>query len=103
MGGLDIRIAEDVWKKLAESEARIHLMVELGELKVGFPDVEEFCLELEEKYRATATGDLRDRGDKSPEWQVVKACMRLKMIDEHKVSGELLDERYRKCQKLKKM
>ena len=79
MGGSDIRIAEGIWKKLAESEARIHLMVELGELEVGFPDVEQFCLELESKYRATATGDLRDKGVKSPEWQVVRVCMRLKM------------------------
>ena len=62
MGGKDIRIAEDVWTKMAQSEARMHLMVELGELKVGFPDVEQFCLDLEKKYRATATGDLREKG-----------------------------------------
>ena len=43
----ELRIAEDTWKKLAESEARLHLMVELGELEVGFPDVEQFCLDLE--------------------------------------------------------
>ena len=38
----ELRIAEDTWKKLAESEARLHLMVELGELEVGFLDVEQF-------------------------------------------------------------
>ena len=50
---------------MAQSEARMHLMVELGELQVGFPDVEQFCLELEKKYRATAAGDLREKGSKS--------------------------------------
>ena len=95
MSGYDTRMAEDIWRKLAESEARIHLMMELGDLKVGFPDVEEFCLDLERKYRATATGDLRDRGEKSPEWQVVKVCMQLKMIDEKKVSNDLLGSKYR--------
>ena len=95
MGGQDIRIAEEVWVKMAQSEARMHLMVELGELKVGFPDVEQFCLELEKKYRATAVGDLREKGSKSPEWQVVKVAMRLKMIDEKKVNDDLLTMKYK--------
>jgi hypothetical protein len=47
MSGYDTRMAEDIWRKLAESEARIHLMMELGDLKVGFLDVEEFCLDLD--------------------------------------------------------
>ena len=95
MSGQDTRIVEEIWKKMAESEARICLMVELGELQVGFPDVEQFCLELESKYRATASGDLREKGAKSIEWQVVKACMQLKMIDEKKVSKELLGLKYK--------
>ena len=95
MSGQDKRIAEDIWKKVAESEARICLMVELGELQVGFPDVEQFCLDLERKYRATASGDLREKGAKSLEWQVVKACMQLKMIDERKVNKELLGLKYK--------
>ena len=66
MSGTDLIIAADVWRKLAESEARLHLMVELGKLEVGFPDVEEFCLNLEGKYRSTATGELRDKGRGSP-------------------------------------
>ena len=70
-------------------------MVELNDLRVGFPDVEQFCLELETKYRATATGDLREKGEKSPEWQVVKACMKLKMLDESKVNKELLGQKYK--------
>ena len=41
-GGMDLRIAMEIWRKLAESEARLHLMVELGHLEVGFPDVENF-------------------------------------------------------------
>ena len=45
MGGEDLRKAEDTWRRLAESEARLHLMVELGYMEVGFPDVENFCLE----------------------------------------------------------
>ena len=59
MGGMDLRMAIDIWRKLAESEARLHLMVELKELEVGFPDVEQFCLNLEEKEQSTVAGDLR--------------------------------------------
>ena len=66
MGGPEVRTAEEVWRKMAESEARMHLMVELGHIQVGFPDVEQFCLDLETKYRATASGELREkRGEKS--------------------------------------
>jgi hypothetical protein len=47
---MDLRIAQDLWRKLAESETRLHLMVELGYLEEGFPDIENFCLDLERKY-----------------------------------------------------
>ena len=59
-GGPDLRLASDTWKKLGESEARLHLMVELGHLELGFPDVENFCLDIEGKYRATVMGELRE-------------------------------------------
>ena len=95
MGGPEVRTAEEVWRKMAESEARMHLMVELGHIQVGFPDVEQFCLDLETKYRATASGELREKGGKSPEWQVVKVAMKLKLIDEKRVSEELLSQKYK--------
>ena len=95
IGGLDLRIAGETWKKLAESEARLHLMVELGQLEVGFPDVENFCLELESKYRSGVEGELREQGKKSPEYKVVKLCMELKMIDERKTNATLETERYK--------
>ena len=94
MGGPDLRIASDVWRKLGESEARLHLLVELGYIEVGFPDVEKFCLELESKYRATVTGELRDKGRGSPEWQIVRLCMKLKMIDERKMNAKLESMKY---------
>ena len=100
MGGQEIRIAEGIWTKMAESEARMYLMVELGEQKVGFPDVEQFCLDLERKYRATASGDLEAKGCKSTEWQVVKAAMKLKMIDEKRVYDELLRLKYKVRKKI---
>ena len=93
-GGLDVRIAKQVWCKLAESEARLHLMMELMDLKIGFPDVEEFCLELESRYKATATENLREKGESSLEWKVVKACMDLKVIDERKLNASLVSARY---------
>ena len=68
MSGPDLRIAEGIWQKLAESEARLHLMVEMIDLEVGFPDVEEFCLDLEAKHRSTVIGKLREQGKSSPEW-----------------------------------
>ena len=83
-GGKDLRIEMEIWSKMAESEARLHLMTDLLRYKVGFPDVEQFCLDLESKYRATATGSLREKGENSPEWQVVKVCMNLKIIDEER-------------------
>ena len=63
--------------------------------------MEQFCLELESKYRATVTGDLRENGVKSPEWQVVKLCMKLKMIDERRVSSDLLRLKYKVRKKIK--
>jgi hypothetical protein len=77
-GGLEVGIEREAWCKLAESEARLHLIMELIKIKVGFPDVEEFCLDLESKYRSTATGSLREKGESSPEWQIVKTCMTLR-------------------------
>ena len=56
---MDLRKAMDIWRKLADSEAGLHLLVELGYLQVGFPDVEQFCLELESKYRSTVISELR--------------------------------------------
>ena len=92
--GSELRIASDIWRKLAASEARLHLMVELGYLKVGFPDVENFCLELESKYRSRVVGELREKGISSPEWKIVKLTMDLKMIDERMLNSKLVTERY---------
>ena len=94
MDGQELRTAEEVWVKLAESEARMHLMVELGHIQVGFPDVEQFCLDLEGKYRSTVTGGLREKGKGSPEWQIVRLCMNLKMIDERKTHSKLEGKKY---------
>ena len=64
-------------------------MEDLGELEVGFPDVEQFCLDLEGKYRTTVTGGLGEKGKGSPEWKIVRLCMELKMIDERKTKSKL--------------
>ena len=102
-GGPDLGLASDTWKKLGESEARLHLMVELGHLELGFPDVENFCLDIESKYRATVMGELREKGKKSPEWGIVKLCMALKMIDERKVNSKLESEKYKMKKKMEDM
>ena len=93
-------MAKETWRKLAESEARFHLMVELGNLEVGFPDVENFCLDLESNYRSTVQGELRDKGKKCPEYRIVKLCMNLKMIDELRVKGRLESNRYKEIRKI---
>ena len=85
---------------MAASEARLNLMVQLGYLEVGFPDVENFCLELESKYRAKVDGELRERGTTRPECKIVKLCMALKMIDERKLNSELETERYEARKKI---
>ena len=69
-------------------------MVELIDLEVGFPDVEEFCLDLEAKHRSTVIGKLCEQGKSSPEWQIVRACMNLKMINEKMTNSSLESERY---------
>ena len=99
-GGPDLRTAAEIWLKLAESEARLHLMVELGYMEVGFPNVENFCLDLEGKYRSKVTGGLRDNGKDSPEWKIVKLCMELKMIDERKTNCKLETDRYKMRKKI---
>ena len=101
--GQDLRIASDTWCKLAASEARLHLMVQLGHLEVGFPDVENFCLELETKYRAKVDGELREKGTTSPEWKIVKLCMALKMIDERRLNSKLETEKYDAREKIEKV
>ena len=63
-------------------------------MEVGFPDVEEFCLDLEAKHRSTVLGKLREQGKSSPEWQIVRACMNLKMIDEKMTNSSLETEKY---------
>ena len=102
--GQDLRIASDTWCKLAASEARLHLMVQLGHLEVGFPDVENFCLELETKYRAKVDGELREKGTTSPEWKIVNVCMALKMIlDERRLNSKLETEKYEAREKIEKV
>ena len=61
-------MAKDVWKALAASESRLHLMTELGKIKVGFADLEEFCLGLSSKYRSNMNPEAH-------EWKVAKAAM----------------------------
>ena len=95
IGGPELRIAAETWRKLAESEARLHLMVELGYMEVGFPDVENFCLELESKYRSQVQGELREKGKTCPEYKIVKICMELKMIDERKTNSQLETQQYK--------
>ena len=75
---MDLRIAQDIWRKLADSEARLHLMVELGYLEVGFPDVENFCLDLESKYRDKVQGELREKGKKCLEYRIVNCVWTLR-------------------------
>ena len=78
-------------------------MVQLGHLEVGFPDVENFCLELETKYRAKVDGELREKGTTSPEWKIVKLCMALKMIDERRLNSKLETEKYDAREKIEKV
>ena len=62
--------------------------------------MEEFCLDLESKYRSTATRSLSEMGGKSPEWKVVEICMNLKLIDERKSNSELMTQRYNMRKKI---
>ena len=58
---------------------------------------------MEEKYRATVTGELREKGKKSPESKIVKLCMDLKMIDERKVNARLETEKYKMKKKIEEL
>jgi hypothetical protein len=46
------------------------------------------------------TGDLRENGTKSAEWQIVKLCIKLKIIDKRKVFSELLGQKYKVRKKI---
>ena len=86
MEGQDLRDATKLWEKVAANESRMHLMVELLQYKVGLADVEEFCLDLDDKCR----GEARSIG--RVEWKVVKAAMVSKLVDVRRKEKTLKSE-----------
>ena len=78
-----------VWKEIAVSEARINLIAELIDKKLGFNTIEKFSLGLvyslkSEKYK--------DKGEK-PVRGVVQAALKVKHIDEVENCRELKRKR----------
>ena len=55
-----------LWMDIAYSEMRLKLITELLKLKVGFSEVEEFCLGLNEKFRSS----FYKENEKNPESKV---------------------------------
>jgi hypothetical protein len=99
--GLDLSVIKVYWEDLAASEMRMHLMVELGKIDVGFADIEEFNLGLTDKFRSRA---FRERGGKGEILciKVVKAAMEAKLRDKQLTSKELNKERDRRRSKIAK-
>ena len=85
MEGPDLSAMSKTWQDLAASEMRLHLMTELGKIKVGFAEVEEFSLGLNSKLRST-TSEIH-------EGKVVKAAMEIKMRDEKRYNNNLIKRR----------
>ena len=85
MEGSDLRQASKTWGDLAASECRLHLMVELMKLKVGFADVEEFSLSLNYKYKSESFKN----NSEMHEGKIVKAAMECKILDETIYNSEI--------------
>ena len=100
MEGMDLSSAMlKTWKALAASESRLHLMTELGELNVGFADVEQFNLGLNSKFRSNHF----QQGKDNSEGKLIKVAMDRKMRDERKFNLEMNIERNRLRKELEKV
>ena len=67
-------------------------MSELLKLKVGFADIEEFSLGLNNKFRSKDFQEKVKNGEMN-ESKVIKSAMEIKMRDEQKYNIELNEER----------
>ena len=72
----------------AANESRMHMMVELLKVKVGFADIEEFSLGLNYKCRAKSESD----NGGQIEWKVIRTAMESKLIDARKIDKSLKRE-----------
>ena len=90
--GPDLQLAEKVWRGVALSETRLYLMTELSRLSLCLADVEEFCLNLNCKYRF----DNNERNAKvEPEWKIIEVIMAKKLRNERKLHERLETEKRR--------
>ena len=85
LGGLDLSFAHDTWTKLAASECRLRLLNELVSLNLGFCEVEEYSLALNEKFRLEAFKLNSELSGK----KIVKEAMSLKLRDEQRYNHEM--------------
>ena len=84
VGGKDLSGMKKVWEEVAVCEARLNLLVQLRDKKLGYNEIEKFSLGL--KY-SLKSSKIKKLGTK-PVLKVVKAAMDLKMKD------EMLNEKY---------
>ena len=78
MEGKDLRVHIRLWQDVAISEEKIGLMGELLRIGVGFPDMEEFHLGLEDKLRGEKMKGRKNEITR----KLIDAAMRIKIKDE---------------------
>ena len=85
-----------LWKECAASEARIKLIAELKNKKIGFNEIEQFGLGLKYSLKSRKLAENREK----PIENVIQAAMRLKLRDEIHHNQELKKEKNRERMKL---
>ena len=88
MEGMNRSARTKIWQELAHSEMRIWLMNELIKYRVGYNDVEDFCLGLKYNFKSEK---FKNKDDAMEE--IVKVAMTMKLRDEKKYKLELNKKR----------
>ena len=85
MEGKDLSEMRKVWREAATSEARIDLLAELMDKKLGFNDIEKFSLGLMYSLKSEK---MKEQGEK-PIRRVIEAALQVKYRDEVENCKEL--------------
>ena len=88
-----------LWKECATSEARIKLIADLKNKKLGFNEIEQFGLGLKYSLKSKKLTENKEK----PIENVIQAAMRLKLIDEIQHNKELKREKNIERRKLAKI
>ena len=98
--GMDLSLAEGVWKRKAKSDCRLNLMKNLLDMGLGFNELEHFNEALHQKIRSESIKRKLQDG-KKPEKKVVREAMLFKIRDEQCENKEADVELQKERRKIK--